>query len=30
MFGPKGTYHMIPISLAIGVLLPFPFWIAVS
>lgn len=30
MFGPKGVYHMVPISLAIGLVLPFPFWIAVS
>ncbi|PSR83037.1 hypothetical protein PHLCEN_2v5841 [Hermanssonia centrifuga] len=28
MFGPKGIYHMVPISLAIGVFLPFPFYIA--
>jgi len=28
MFGPKGVYHMVPISLAIGVVLPFPFWFA--
>ncbi|EKM55312.1 uncharacterized protein PHACADRAFT_255841 [Phanerochaete carnosa HHB-10118-sp] len=28
MFGPKGVYHMVPISLAIGVFLPLPFWFA--
>ena len=29
MFGPKGVYHMVPISLAIGLFLPFPFYFAV-
>ncbi|KAI0784380.1 OPT oligopeptide transporter [Abortiporus biennis] len=28
MFGPGATYHMVPISLAIGVFLPFPFYFA--
>jgi len=27
MFGPHATYHMVPISLAIGVFLPLPFYI---
>ena len=30
MFGTGATYHMVPISLAIGVFLPFPFYIMVS
>lgn len=29
MFGPGSIYHMVPISLAIGVVLPLPFWVAV-
>lgn len=29
MFGPGAIYHMVPISLAIGVVLPLPFWVAV-
>ena len=29
MFGTGATYHMVPISLAIGVFLPFPFYIMV-
>ena len=29
MFGPKSTYRMVPISLAIGLVLPLPFWVAV-
>ncbi|KAH9939462.1 OPT oligopeptide transporter [Amylocystis lapponica] len=28
MFGPSGTYHMVPVSLAIGLFLPLPFYIA--
>ncbi|KAJ3488990.1 hypothetical protein NLI96_g2467 [Meripilus lineatus] len=28
MFGPGSTYKMVPISLAIGVILPFPFYFA--
>ncbi|EMD32181.1 hypothetical protein CERSUDRAFT_126869 [Gelatoporia subvermispora B] len=27
MFGPHATYKMVPISLAIGVFMPFVFWI---
>lgn len=30
MFGPGAPYHMVPISLAIGLVLPLPFWVAVS
>ena len=30
MFGPHAVYHMVPVSLAIGLFLPFPFYIAVS
>lgn len=30
MFGPGATYRMVPISLAIGVVLPLPFVLAVS
>ena len=30
MFGPHGTYRMVPISLAVGLVLPLPFWVAVS
>ena len=30
MFGTGATYHMVPISLAIGVFLPFPFYIMVK
>ena len=29
MFGPGSTYRMVPISLAIGVFLPLPFYFAV-
>ena len=29
MFGPHGTYHIVPIALAIGLFLPLPFYIAV-
>ncbi|GBE83823.1 OPT oligopeptide transporter [Sparassis crispa] len=28
MFGSSGTYHMVPIALAIGLFLPVPFYIA--
>ncbi|KAF7799543.1 hypothetical protein EIP86_010780 [Pleurotus ostreatoroseus] len=28
MFGPHALYRMVPISLAIGVVLPLPFWVA--
>lgn len=28
MFGREGTYFMVPISLAIGLVLPLPFWLA--
>ncbi|KIP12330.1 hypothetical protein PHLGIDRAFT_62013 [Phlebiopsis gigantea 11061_1 CR5-6] len=28
MFGPHAIYHMVPVSLAIGLVLPFPFYIA--
>ncbi|OSX60979.1 hypothetical protein POSPLADRAFT_1145819 [Postia placenta MAD-698-R-SB12] len=28
MFSPHATYHMVPLSLVIGVFLPFPFYIA--
>ncbi|CAL1705639.1 unnamed protein product [Somion occarium] len=28
MFGPHATYKMVPISLAIGIFLPFPFYFA--
>lgn len=30
MFGAHGVYHMVPISLAIGLFCPLPFYIAVS
>ena len=29
MFGPGSTYHMVPIALAIGLVLPLPFYLAV-
>ncbi|PCH35361.1 OPT oligopeptide transporter [Wolfiporia cocos MD-104 SS10] len=28
MFGPNSTYHMVPIALAIGVVLPLPLYVA--
>jgi hypothetical protein len=28
MFGKDGTYVMVPVSLAIGLFLPIPFWFA--
>ena len=28
MFGAHAEYRMVPIALAIGVFLPFPFWVA--
>ncbi|KAI0345292.1 OPT oligopeptide transporter [Trametopsis cervina] len=28
MFGPGAPYHMVPVSLAIGVVLPLPFYLA--